>query len=265
MTEPTALAAGLDDARRNGRAIDQFAGRIGLTLGKAYDVLLRGIDLRRERGERVVGLKLGFTSKEKAVQMGVSDVILGVLTDRMRVVDAAELDHDSLIHPRVEPEIAFRLADDVPADEPLLPHVTHVAAAVEVIDSRYRDFSFSLADVVADNTSASHFAVGEWREVTDEMKSGGLSNLTVELFVDGDRAASGSTQAILGDPLASLVAATRLAARHGHPLAAGHIVLAGSATAAIPLPARARIEVKVEGIGAVSLRTTSRAMTGTVR
>jgi 2-oxo-3-hexenedioate decarboxylase len=262
MSRAEALAVELDEARRNGREIAQFAGRIDLTLAEAYDVLLRGIDLRRRRGERVAGLKLGFTGREKAVQMGVSDVILGVLTDRMHVVDAGELDRGSLIHPRVEPEVAFRLADDVPADvltgerAGLIPYVTHVAAAMEVIDSRYRNFSFSLEDVVADNASASHFAVGEWREVTDEMRKRGLSDLAVELRIGGHRAASGSTRAILGDPLESLVAATRLAADHGHPLAPGYIVLAGSATAAIPLPSGALVEVQVDEVGAVSLRTT---------
>lgn len=254
----------LDEARTQARTIEQVAGRMSLTLSDAYKVLLGGITLRQSRGERVVGLKLGFTSKEKAQQMGVSDVILGVLTDRMRVIDGGPLDSGSVIRPRVEPEIAFRISEDVPAavltapGDGLLAHVTHVAAALEVIDSRYRDFSFSLEEVVADNTSGCHFAIGEWQDLNDEGKARGVSDLGVELRVDGAVAAAGTTSAILGNPFESLVAAKRLALRHGHPLEPGFVVLAGSATAAVPLPSAALVEASVEGLGSVSIRTSRR-------
>ncbi|NMO04472.1 4-oxalocrotonate decarboxylase [Gordonia sp. TBRC 11910] len=251
----------LDAARSEVRPIDQFAGRVQMSLDDAYAALLGGIDRRRGRGERVVGLKLGFTSAEKAAQMGVSDVILGVLTDQMRIADGGLLDHDSLIHPRVEPEVAFRLSPDVPAavlgaaDQRLLPYVTHVAAALEVIDSRYRNFSFSLEDVVADNTSGSHFAVGEWHEFAGASTTLDVSDLAVELRIDDAVAASGSTGAILGDPVESLVAAKRLASRHGHPVEPGFVILAGSATAAVALPPDATVRVDVAGLGAVTIRT----------
>ena len=258
----------LDEARTRVRPIDQFAGRADLALGEAYRVLLGGIDRRCSRGERVVGLKLGFTSREKAEQMGVSDVILGVLTDRMQVDSGGVVDSDLLIHPRVEPEIAFRIGDEVPAaalsarDGRLLDHVTHVAAAIEIIDSRYRNFSFSLEDVVADNTSGSHFAVGAWHELTDELRARGLSGRDVELRIDHTVAATGSTSAILGDPVESLVAARRLALRHGHPIEPGFVVLAGSATAAAPLPPGALVQVTVDGLGEVSLSASDRIGAG---
>lgn len=261
----------LDEARNQTRAIEQFAGRVELTLDSAYETLLAGIALRHSRGERVVGLKLGFTSKEKAEQMGVSDVILGVLTDRMRVWDGGLLDCDCLIDPRVEPEIAFLLSEDIPAavlaapGEGLLAYVTHVASALEVIDSRYQDFTFSLEDVVADNASASHFAVGAWHELTDDARARGLSGLGVELRIDSTVEVTGSTSAIMGDPLQSLMAAHRLALRHGHPLEPGCVVLAGSATAAVALPAGALVEAAVEGLGPASLRTFGQAEPGARR
>jgi len=266
MAEPTSLdqiAAELDAARLAAREIDQFAGRVDLSLADAYRVLLRGIDLRHGRGEQVVGVKLGFTSREKAEQMGVADVILGVLTDQMQVTVGGHLDHGTLIHPRVEPEIAFRLAEGVPVSalaKDFLAHVTHVSAAVEVIDSRYHNFSFSLADVVADNTSASHFAVGDWLPVTDELRHGGLGDLAVTLTIDGAPVAAGSTKAILGDPFEALVAAQRLTGTHGHPIVPGGIILAGSATAAVQLPADATVEVVVAGLGAVTVHTSRRAV-----
>ncbi|GAA1003510.1 4-oxalocrotonate decarboxylase [Acrocarpospora pleiomorpha] len=264
MTEPSLdqIAEELDAARLRAREIDQYAGRVDLSLADAYRVLLRGVEARRGRGEQVVGVKLGFTSREKARQMGVADVILGVLTDEMQVPAGGDLDHGAMIHPRVEPEIAFRLAEDVSIStlaEDLLAHVTHVAAAVEVIDSRYRNFSFSLSDVVADNTSASYFAVGEWLPLTDELRDGGLGDLAVELRIDGALAAAGSTKAILGDPLEALAAAQRLAGTHGHPIVPGGIILAGSATAAVQLPADAVVAVVVAGLGTVTLSTSRTA------
>lgn len=264
MTEPTILeriAEELDMARLTARETDQFADRFSLPLPDAYRVLLRGIELRRRRNEDVVGVKLGFTSKEKAEQMGVADVILGVLTDEMQLLNGGNLDPDTLIHPRVEPEIAFRLADDVPVAmlaHDLAAHVTHVSAAVEVIDSRYRNFSFSLSDVLADNTSASHFAVGDWFAVTDELRNGGLKHVPVTLSINGVIEAAGSTNAILGDPFEALEAAQRLAGTHGHPIVPGGIVLAGSATAAVALPADAMVEVAVAGLGTVGFRTSRR-------
>lgn len=257
-----AVAAELDAAHVRVREIDQFAGRVDLTLAEAYDVQLRGIDSRQSRGERVVGLKLGLTSKAKARQMGVSDVILGVLTDRMQVVADGEVDYASLIHPRVEPEIAFRLAKNLPdalGDEGLLPYVSHVAVALEVIDSRYRNFRFSLEDVVADNTSGSHFVVGDWHEFTPEMRDGALADLDVELRFGSQTVASGTTRAILDDPLKALDAVRRLAHRHGHPLVPGSTILAGSATAAVELPGGVRVAAQVAGLGTVTIRTTNHA------
>jgi 2-oxo-3-hexenedioate decarboxylase len=264
MTETsshTRIAEELDAARLASREIDQFAGRTDISLDDAYRVLLQGIERRIQRGEHVVGLKLGLTSKEKARQVGVSDVILGVLTDEMLVSPGASLRHDTTIHPRVEPEIAFLLSDSASVEElahDLLAHVTHVCAAVEVIDSRYRNFTFSLSDVVADNTSASHFATGEWVPFDEELRNGGLDDLAVELRIDGTLAADGSTKAILGDPLETLEAAQRLAALHGHPIVPGSIILAGAATVAVPLPAGVTVEVQVAGLGAVTLTTSTR-------
>ena len=252
------LAARLDEAVRSGVAIAQLTSEQTLELDDAYAVQRAGITLRQRSGEQVVGAKLGFTSKAKAEQMGVSDVIIGVLTSGMALDDGGVLDLTRSVHPRVEPEIAFLLGRSVdptdPADE-VLAAVTHVAPAMEIIDSRYRDFRFSLADVVADNTSASAFVVGTWLPLDDVRDRLDLMSLAVELAIDGEVMATGSTAAILDDPLQALPAAGRMAARYGHELLAGTVVLAGAATAAIPLTAGVRAKATVAGLGAVSITT----------
>lgn len=252
MSDVAALAATLDEAVRRATAIPQLSADTPLTLAEAYAVQAAGIGLRGTRGDSVVGVKLGFTSKAKAVQMGVSDVIIGVLTESMAIDDAGTADLSRMIHPRIEPEVAFRLGADIdPADDSLDPvaAVSAVAPALEIIDSRYRDFSFSLEDVVADNTSAAGFVIGPWQP----FPGAALADLAVTLTVDGAAAASGSTTDILGDPIQALAAVKRMALEHHLTLPAGSIILAGAATAAVPLTPGAAIAASVAGLGSVSV------------
>lgn len=259
MNEATihALAARIDEARRTGVAIPQLSASTEVDLDAAYAVQRAGVNLRGKAGERLVGVKLGFTSKAKAVQMGVEDVIIGVLTHAMEVSDGGVLDVSRSIHPRIEPEVAFRLSravDPTDPDEDLRDAVDAVAPAMEVIDSRYKDFRFSLADVVADNTSGSAFVLGPWVPVAGD---GGLvlTDRAVNLRMDEKVAETGSTTDILGDPWAALPAVQRMAARYGQRLPAGAVILAGAATAAVPLAAGVCVVTEVAGLGRVSVRT----------
>ena len=108
----------------------------------------------------------------------------------------------------------------------------------------------SLEDVVADNTSAAAFVIGPWQEPTVD-----LADRPVTLSIDDDPAATGSTRDILGNPTEALAAAKRMAAAHGHRLRAGDVLLAGAATAAVPLQASTTVRADVQGLGTVSLRT----------
>jgi 2-oxo-3-hexenedioate decarboxylase len=258
VTDILELAARIDRARLDRVPIPQLAEAESVDLDASYDVQRAGVELRQGRGESVVGVKLGFTSKAKAEQMGVSDVILGVITDEMQIGDGDAVDRGRFIHPRIEPEVAFLLGADLdpgaPADDQLAA-VAQVAPALEIIDSRYRDFRFALEDVVADNTSAAGFVVGPWRELAAVRAELDLADLAVELEVDGAAAATGSTGDILGDPLHAVAAVVRMAGRYGVRVPAGSIILAGAATAAVPLPDRPGAEVvaTVAGLGRVSV------------
>ncbi|MFH9725446.1 2-keto-4-pentenoate hydratase [Streptomyces sp. NPDC017254] len=240
----TALAAALDTAARDGRPL--AGGGSGLKdTGEAYAVQDALVARRLARGERITGFKLGFTSAAKMRQMGVSDLIHGRLTDRMEIPDGGRFDASGLIHPRVEPEVAFLLGDTLrPGGDPLAA-VAAVAPALEVIDSRYDGFRFSLPEVIADNTSAAGYAVGPWSAPGD------LGNLGVLLELDGRLAETGSTAAILGHPLRALAAAARLAGA----LEPGTVILAGAATAAVPLPPGTHVRATVAGLGSVRFTT----------
>ncbi|WP_328485201.1 2-keto-4-pentenoate hydratase [Streptomyces zaomyceticus] len=240
----TALAEALDTAARDGRPL-AGGGSGPKDTGEAYAVQEALVARRLARGERLTGFKLGFTSVAKMRQMGVSDLIHGRLTDRMEIPDGGRFDLSRLIHPRVEPEVAFLLGDTLrPGGDPMAA-VAAVAPALEVIDSRYDGFRFSLPEVIADNTSAAGYALGPWSAPGD------LGNLGVLLELDGRPAETGSTAAILGHPLRALAAAARLAG----VLEAGTVILAGAATAAVPLPPGTHVRATVSGLGTVRFTT----------
>lgn len=243
LTAPTALAALLDSAQQNGTAAQQLSEFASLSIGQAYAVQHALVARRVARGERIVGLKLGFTSRAKAVQMGVDDIILGTVTDAMQFADGGVFDPASAIHPRIEPEVAYLLDAD--------SRIVAVAPALEIIDSRYADFRFDLADVVADNTSACAFVIGTWR---DPAEVGPLDNRAVRLEIDGRLQQTGSTAAILGDPARALSAAERLGSAQGFTSNAGGILLAGAATAAVPVPHHGVVEATIAGLGRVAVR-----------
>jgi 2-oxo-3-hexenedioate decarboxylase len=228
----TDFAAALDDA---------LTGRTELRSGSfttddPYAVQRAVVDRRLARGEKVVGVKLGLTSRAKMQQMGVDEVIWGWLTDAMEIADGGTLDLTARIHAKVEPEVAFLVRDG---------RIAAIAPALEVIDSRWLDFKFTLPEVIADNTSAAGFVVGNWQPVPE-----GVDNLGVLLEVDGRVVEIGSTAAILGDPRRAFAEAARLAGG----LQDNWIVLAGAATAAVRVEPGSVVRVEVEKLGAASLK-----------
>jgi len=241
------LAAQLDDAAREAREVAQIDPEGRLPLEDAYAIQHASIERRVSRGERRVGVKMGFTSRAKMVQMGVKDVIWGRLTGDMMIEEGTSAAFGRFVHPRVEPEIAFvlkkPLAGHVTAAE-ALASVEAVAPALEIIDSRYRDFKFTLPDVIADNASSSGFVVGPWCDPRED-----FSNLGLTMSIDGRVVQVGSTAAILGHPLRSLVAAARLSEAAGEPLQAGWIVMAGGATPAEWLRPGQYVSIEMERLG----------------
>lgn len=255
MSETSAIAATLDQARLDRRALGPGEFSYELDVHEAYRVQHAGMTLRRQQGEVAAGLKMGFTSKAKMRQMGVDSVIAGQLTEPMRVPDGGVLDLSGLIHPRVELEVAFRIGAEVDFSDPRCDpadHIEAVAVAMEVIDSRFAGFGFDLGKVIADNTSAAAFVVGPWLAWDHR----DLSNLAAELDINGQPVQVSSTAAILGQPLRALSELRTLAREHGLVLRAGDTVLAGAATEAVPLVAGV-VEGRIAGLGRVLMHAKS--------
>jgi 2-oxo-3-hexenedioate decarboxylase len=246
----------VDDAARNGIAIEQMSATEPFSVEDAYRIQRASIGLRHARGERTIGIKLGFTSRAKMIQMGVDSLIWGWLTDAMLEEEGAPVDLGRFIHPRVEPEVCFLTRRDI--DRPLTAleaqsYLEAVAPAMEIIDSRYKAFRFTLEDVIADNCSSAGLVIGAWSHRFDLLRNAG-----VVMRFDGRHVQVGSTGAILGDPLRCVAQASRLAADAELVLPAGTLIMAGAATAAQALSPGLHVQCVVSGIGQAEF-TTQRA------
>lgn len=253
MSGPADLARLLDDARLQRREVERLTARSPLTIPEAYAIQAEGIKLRLTRGERVIGMKMGLTSRAKMLQMGVDSPIRGVLTDAMEIRDQGVFDWETAIHPRVEPEVVFWIAEDLGAEATradVLRACGGVALGLEILDSRYKDFSFTLPDVVADNTSACAFVCGPKAD-----PSISVGNIAITLEIDDRVIEIGKSSAIYGHPADSVVELCRMLGASGEKLKAGSVVLAGSPTAAAPLKRGSLVRATAGSLAPASFRS----------
>lgn len=247
-----AFAARMDDAQQRAQAVPMLTAETAFSVQDGYRVQRAGIALRKLRGDDLVGMKMGLTSLAKMKQMNVNDPIYGHLTRAMLLDDGGHVKRSVHVHPRVEPEIVFLLGRDL--EGPVTPAqallaVDGVCCALELIDSRYQDFKFTLPDVVADNASSSRFVLGS----TVKPRTFDTANLGMVMEKNGVLAECGSSAAILEHPARSLAAMANQLAPHGEKLRAGMIFLSGGATAAIPLAPGDHVRLRVEDLGRVDL------------
>ena len=228
-----------------------------LGLDVAYDAQWAGVQAKLGAGQTLVGAKLGLTSRVKQEVMNVGEPLYGWVTDGMLLAPGEPVDLGRFIHPRAEPEIAFLLGRDVstPATvASVLAATESVFAAVDVIDSRYEDFRFTLPDVVADNASAGAFLLGPAAVPPSALVD--LPLVGCVLRVDGEVVATAAGAATMGHPAAAVAwLADRLATR-GQALSAGMLVFTGGLTEPVPLAAGSSVTAELDGLGAVELWVT---------
>lgn len=251
----------LHEARLHGKPVPQLGPRIPQVFRRehAYSIQEGQFRLRAAAGEKQIGWKMGLTSEAKRRQMNLDSPLYGFLTDRMQVPAGGEFGMAGSIHPKIEPEVAFRIAKDLrgtPTREQALDACDAVCACLEILDSRYEQFKyFSMEDVISDNSSSSHFVLGPW---TTDFRALKLDDLRMEMSADGKVAQSGNSRDISGDPVVSIVQLCELLAARDQVLKAGSVVLAGAATTAIELKPGMNVSLTVEGLPEVSVRITEK-------
>lgn len=227
----------------------------GLDLTTAYEA--QGVVIARKvsAGEKVVGVKLGLTSRAKQERMGIASPLTGVLTDAMVLEAGGPLIVNELIHPRIEPEIVFVMASTLRGPgvtaASALAAVGSVHAGLEVIDSRYRDFDFALPDVIADNASSARFIVS----------ATGVSPVGLDLVLEacvlrrnGEVVYTATGAAVQGNPLNALALAANDLATRGGSIQAGDIVLTGGITDAVPVSPGDDVTAQFTSLGSLTIR-----------
>ena len=225
-----------------------------MTIAEAYQVMEAIRDAKLARGIRQVGYKMGLTSRAKMVQMGVDKPGYGLLFDYFAVEDGGVIDTKKLIHPKVEAEIAF--VTKAPLKGPgvhignVLAATDFVLPALEIIDSRYRDFKFDMVSVIADNSSSSRFVTGGRSRDVSEVD---LKTLGLVMEKNGQPVGLSCGAAVLGHPAASVAMLANMLGAKGQELPAGSFIMTGGVTAAVAVEAGDTVTVHYQDLGSISV------------
>jgi len=225
-----------------------------LSVGDAYAIAQRNVAAAVAAGARVVGHKIGLTSPAVQEQLGVEQPDYGALLDVMEIADGSTVDAGAYIAPRIELELAFELAEALPnagvtADD-VRRATARVLPALELVDSRIRDWRIRLADTVADAASSAAFVLGRsGGSLTDP----GAADIAGQLYRGDELVESGHTSAVLGDPCASVAWLANALGALGENLQAGQIVLSGACTRMVAISPGDRFRGVLAGVGEVSV------------
>jgi 2-keto-4-pentenoate hydratase len=199
------------------------------------------------------GRKIGLTSPVVQQQMGVDQPDFGVLFTDMAYGDAEPVPRTRLLQPRVEAEVAFVLGRDLP-DRPVtvadvLRATEFVVAAIEIVDSRIRDWDISILDTVADNASSGLYVLGasprSLRDIDD------LRSSAMRMTCNGVEVASGRGAECLGHPVNAVTWLANAVGERGLPLREGEVILSGSLGRLVPVESGQVYEAEITGVGSV--------------
>ena len=226
-----------------------------MTFTDATDVQWEIRRRKMSRGHKIVGMKMGLTSWAKMKQMGVEMPCYGFLADYFSLPDGAQVPFDKLIHPKVEAEIAFVTNKELSGKnltvEEVLAATELVVPAVEIIDSRYKDFKFDLTSVQADNSSSTRFVVGSHAAKPEDFD---WSTIGVVMQKNGEIIELGAGAAVLDHPAASVAMLATMLAERDEVIPAGTFIMTGGITAAVLVEKGDSIVVRYQGLGTVTMK-----------
>ncbi|MCG5431375.1 2-keto-4-pentenoate hydratase [Mycobacterium sp. MYCO198283] len=249
------LAAELAEAERSREPLTPLTGRHGdIDVVDAYEIQLINIRRRVADGARVVGHKVGLSSEAMQQMMGVDEPDYGHLLDEMQVFEDKPVPARRYLYPRVEVEVGFVLAQDLPGadctEDDVLAGTAAFAPAIELIDTRIKDWKIALCDTIADNASSAGWVLGEAR-----VKPGDVDVTAIDAVLtrNGEVVAEGRSDAVLGNPVTAVAWLARKVESFGVRLKAGDIVLPGSCTRAIDARPGDAFVADFAGLGSVRL------------
>lgn len=246
----------LYDAEQNRVQIEQLTAREPqMTVEDAYQVQLENAKRRVEAGEKIIGMKIGLTSKAMQGLLGVDEPDYGHLFDYMMLLEGEPCRCSELIQPKVEGELAFCLAKPIKGPGLTVADIYNatawVAPSIEIVDSRIQDWKVKLQDTVADNGSSARLVLGACMKPPAEIDMR-LVGMTLEK--NGEHVNSGTGIEVLGNPAASVAWLANKLAQYDIGLEAGHILLSGAVTAAQPAAPGDAFTVRFTGMGSVGVK-----------
>ena len=263
MTQEKAVqaAAMLVEARRHGQRIEGFPEDLRPNdLAEAYAIQAASLDgiLVSGGGGSAVGYKIGCTNETAQAQLGLDEPFAGVLMSPFLHASPATLAADDLFMRVLEPEIAFRLGEDLaPDDAPydaasVKPAIATVMGAIEVVDSRYAEWTtIGGLHLVADNAAAGHWVYGG---ESSDVAAIDYARHPVVLSLNGEVRERGVAGNALGSSLNALAWLANDMAKRGQGLSAGQLVTTGTTTAVVPAEAGDLAVADFGPLGEVSVK-----------
>ncbi len=258
MTDLHLIAAMLREAETTRTAVAKVTdSHADLTVEGAYAIQRYNTAARQRAGAKLVGRKIGITSKAVMEWLKVDEPDFGALLDDMAITDGGEVKRSELLQPRIEAEIAFVLGRDL-AGEGLVSHdvvaaTAFIAPALEIIDSRIADWKITYRDTVADNASSARFVLG-----SAKTSLAGLDLQTVGMVMrkNGRVVSTGAGAACLGNPVNAVLWLAKKLSSFGEGLKAGDVVLSGALGPVTPVEAGDFIETEIAHVGRATVRFT---------
>ena len=249
------LAADLAQAERSRAPIAPLtAAYPDIDVVDAYEIQLINIRQRVAEGARVVGHKVGLSSLAMQQMMGVDEPDYGHLLDEMEVFEDTPVKASRLLYPRVEVEVGFILAEDLPGagctEDDVLAATEALVPSIELIDTRITDWKIALCDTIADNASSAGFVLGASRVSPRDLD---VKTIDAVLTRNGEVVAEGRSDAVLGNPVTAVAWLARKVESFGVRLRKGDVVLPGSCTRAIDARAGDEFLADFTGLGSVRL------------
>lgn len=223
------------------------------TLESAYRVQDMNTRYWQQQGRRLVGRKIGLTSKVVQTQLGVDQPDFGALFADMAIAEGEEISASRLLQPKIEAEVALVLEKDLAMEQPTVADIIRATAfalpALEIVDSRIANWDINILDTIADNASSGLYVLGSQPVSLSQLD---LKTCSMALWKRGEPVSTGAGIACLGNPLSAALWLARTMSRFGQPLREGDTILTGALGPMVPAQPGDVFECNISGLGNVS-------------
>ncbi|MGM7702875.1 2-keto-4-pentenoate hydratase [Pseudalkalibacillus sp. Hm43] len=228
-----------------------------LDIHEAYQVQLMNVRRKTESGQKIIGKKIGLTSKAMQDLLGVGEPDYGHLLDTMAIENGGEITSELVLQPKVEAEIAFVLRKDLNGPtvtaEDVYEATAYVVPALEIVDSRVADWKIKLADTIADNASSGLYVLGDNKV---PVRAVDLPSIQMILYKNGEEVNSGTGAAALDNPANCVAWLANKLSDYGVSLKAGEVILSGALSAAVDARPGDEFKATFNALGEVTVRFT---------